>query len=329
MSKEIMKTIKIKFVDFWDSFKKEEFYIYKYLCQKFNVEISDNPDYIIFSTFGYDHLKYDCIRIFYTGENFRPNFNHCDYAIGFDYITFENRYFRFPFYLVFDEYLSNFKIAEKKHLDKNNLNIRKKFCNMVVSNGLNTDRLKFFKQLSLYKNVDSGGKVLNNVGGPVSSKLEFQKKYKFSLAFENSKSNGYTTEKIVDAFASGGIPIYWGDPLITNVFNPKAFINANEFETEEALIEFIKKVDTDNQLYLSYIKEPMLQDKEYLKKATKSFNKYLDFIFNQDLKVAKRRCNDNHFVIQEKKYYLLSDKIVKVIKPILKLKANIKNKLIK
>ena len=51
MSKEIMKTIKIKFVDFWDSFKKEEFYIYKYLCQKFNVEISDNPDYIIFSTF--------------------------------------------------------------------------------------------------------------------------------------------------------------------------------------------------------------------------------------------------------------------------------------
>ena len=200
---------------------------------------------------------------------------------------------------------------------------------MVVSNGLNADRLEFFKQLSLYKNVDSGGKVLNNVGGPVKSKLEFQKKYKFSLAFENSKSNGYTTEKIVDAFASGGIPIYWGDPLITNVFNPKAFINANEFETEEALIEFIKKIDTDNQLYLSYIKEPMLQDKEYLKKATKSFNKYLDFIFNQDLKVAKRRCSDNHFVIQEKKYYLLSDKIVKVIKPILKLKTNIKNKLIK
>ena len=151
------KTIKINFVDFWDSFKKEEFYIYQFLCKKYNVVIAEKPDYLIYSSFGYDHLKYDCIRIFYTGENIRPNFNHCDYAIGFDYIEFEDRYFRLPIYLAFDKYINIFKIAETKHKDKRNYKIRNKFCNMVVSNGLNSERIEFFKQLSTYKKIDSGG----------------------------------------------------------------------------------------------------------------------------------------------------------------------------
>jgi len=33
------------------------------------------------------------------------------------------------------------------------------------------------------------------------------------------------TEKIVEAFAANCIPIYWGDPSISKVFNSKAFIN--------------------------------------------------------------------------------------------------------
>ena len=323
------KSIKIKFVDFWDTFNYKSFYIYQYLMKEYNVEISDTPEYIIYSTHGYEHLKYNCIRIFFTIENFRPNFNHCDYAIGFDYITFEDRYIRCPIYLLFDNYLKIFKIAENKHLDKKNLKIKSKFCNMVVTNGLNIDRINFFHKLSEYKQVDSGGKLLNNVGGPVKSKLKFQKNYKFSLAFENSSSNGYTTEKIIDCFAAGGIPIYWGDPLVEEVFNKKAFINGNCFKNYDELIEFIKKVDNNDKLYLKYIEEPMLNNKKYLNEEHVKINKFISHIFDQDISIAKRRCDDNHFVIQEKKYYLLSDKIVKMIRPILKLKTIIKNKLIK
>lgn len=323
-----MKTIKIKFVDFWSSFQKENFYVYQYLAKKYNVVISDNPDYLFFSSFGYEHLNYDCVRIFYTGENVRPNFNQCDYAIGFDYIEFEDRYIRFPLYLAFDKYRDIFKLAEKKHLDKNNLKIRDKFCNMVCSNGLNSERIRFFKKLNTYKQVDSGGKLLNNVGGPVESKLEFQKNYKFSLAFENSKSNGYSTEKIVDAFASGGIPIYWGDPRITEIFNEKAFINGNQFNSDKELIAFIQKIEEDDHLYLSYIKEPMLLNANYLKETEKKLNEFLDNIFEQDINKAQRR-SECQYAIQEKKYFLLSDRIVKFISPFLKLKAKIKNKLVR
>lgn len=322
----LKKTIKIKFVDFYSNYKEN--YIYRLLNEKYNIEISDNPDYIICSQWGYDHLKYNCIRIFYTGENLRPNFNHFDYAIGFDNITFEDRYLRVPIYLMIDKYMTIYKSAEKKHLNNENYKIRDKFCNMVVTNGLNKERIDFFHNLSEYKKVDSGGKLLNNVGGPVDSKLEFQKQYKFSLAFENSISNGYTTEKIIDAFAAGGIPIYWGDPLIENIFNSKAFINANKFKTNKKLIDYIKKVDNDDYLYMNYIKEPMLINDNYLMEEQEKINKFIYNIFDQDIRMAKRR-SDGHFVLQEKKGLILVDKIINISRPILKFKSNIKNKLVK
>lgn len=322
----LKKTIKIKFVDFYSNYKDN--YIYKLLDKKYNIVISDNPDYIICSQWGYKHLKYDCIRIFYTGENLRPNFNHFDYGIGFDNISFEDRYLRVPIYLMLNQYMPIYNIAETKHLDKDNYKVRNKFCNMVVSNGLNNERITFFHDLSKYKQVDSGGRLLNNVGGPVDSKLEFQKQYKFSLAFENSVSNGYTTEKIIDAFASGGIPIYWGDPLVENIFNKKAFINANNFKTNKELIDYIKKVDNDDNLYMSYIKEPMLNNQDYLKDEQEKIKKFIYNIFDQDIEKARRR-SDGHFVLQEKKGLILVDKIINASRPILKIKSNIKNKLVK
>ena len=50
---------------------------------------------------------------------------------------------------------------------------------------------------------------MNNIGGAVSDKFAFQQKHKFSIAFENTSYCGYCTEKIVEAFVAGTIPIYW------------------------------------------------------------------------------------------------------------------------
>lgn len=38
---------------------------------------------------------------------------------------------------------------------------------------------------------------------------------------ENSGGDGYVTEKIVDSFLAGNIPIYYGDFLIDEYINPK------------------------------------------------------------------------------------------------------------
>ena len=98
------KTIKINFEDFWNFFNYESFKIYQILIKKYNVIIDKNPDYLFFSDHGYNHLKYtNCIKIYYTCENMIPNFNQCDYAIGMHYLSFEDRYIRFPIYSCLEE----------------------------------------------------------------------------------------------------------------------------------------------------------------------------------------------------------------------------------
>ena len=48
----------------------------------------------------------------YTGENQVPDFNICDYAIGFHYIDFQDRYIRFPLYHFYQQ---DYELAMKKH----------------------------------------------------------------------------------------------------------------------------------------------------------------------------------------------------------------------
>ncbi|WP_300449474.1 glycosyltransferase family 10 [uncultured Helicobacter sp.] len=161
--------------------------------------------------FGVEHIHYDCVRIFYTGENITPNFNICDYAIGFEHIQFLDRYIRYPLYLFYE---ADFEKALHKHenISSKTLQNKTRFCNFIVSNG-RADPLReaTFRALNAYKKVDSTGKYLNNIGGAIKDKFAFQQQCLFSLCFENSSTPGYLTEKLIQAAAAQTIPIYWGD----------------------------------------------------------------------------------------------------------------------
>ena len=94
-------SIKIKFCDFWVPFDPSNNYIYNLLNKHFDIELSDNPDFLIYSNYGEEFLKYDCFRIFYNGENQRTNWNACDFSFSFDYL--ENpRHYRFPNWIWYD-----------------------------------------------------------------------------------------------------------------------------------------------------------------------------------------------------------------------------------
>lgn len=58
------------------------------LCKHYEVEVCDDADYVFFSTMGDSHWSAsdDCIKIYQTGENIVPDFNGCDYAIGFKWV---------------------------------------------------------------------------------------------------------------------------------------------------------------------------------------------------------------------------------------------------
>ncbi len=309
-----MKKIKVKFVDFHPgqaTYAPETYrdiIFYDILSKFYEVEISEDPDYIIYgeynemifeNTFG-EHLKYkDCVKIFYTREDLEPDFNLCDYACALTPIKYGDRYFRLPSYYM-PQHREQLYLCEHKHENLQNiLQTKPEFCSFVVSNatsrgraGADSIREKAFYALSDYKRVNSGGRFLNNIGMPsgVPDKLEFQKKHKFALAFENESHPGYTTEKLMQAFAAQTVPIYWGDPEVTQVFNPKAFICASDFETLEDMVDYVRKVDEDDELYLEMLRQPAFrEDVPGPDEVLGEFESWVRHIFDQDKEKALRR----------------------------------------
>ncbi len=252
-------TVKVWFTDFWEGFRPEENFFKNILDLHFQVRLdSKNPDILFYSYRGRDFWRYRCPRIYYTGENIRPKFFECDFALSFDYSS-SPRNFRLPLYVIRPGVGS---LLDPRDPDRI---MREKtlFCSFIISNPYSPRRISFFKKLSKYKRVDSGGRYLNNVGGPVADKFDFMRRYKFNIAFENSSYPGYTTEKVVDPMTVGSIPVYWGNPLVDRDFNTRSFINWHDYGSDEAVIERIIRLDNDPDEYRKVLSEPWLSGNRY------------------------------------------------------------------
>jgi len=252
------KKIKIDFSDFWGGFDKTNNYFYNLLKEEFDVEITSRPDYLFFSIFGNSHQSYNCVKIFYTGENLSPPLEYCQWSFSFDYLD-DPRNYRLPHYLLYDGY---YELQREKKIDESFAN--RKFCNFVASNGNCQERNWFVQELSKYKKVDSGGRWMNNIGYAVQDKRKFQSEYKFSIAFENNAYRpqhiGYTTEKIMEPMTVNSIPLYWGNPRIDLEFNTKSFVNFYDFSNFKDMIEQIIVLDSDNDKYLEMLGNPWFSD---------------------------------------------------------------------
>ncbi len=87
---------------------------------------------------------------------------------------------------------------------------------------------------------------LPNYRGRCVSKITTLRRYRYALVFENQRQPGYVTEKLLDCFMAGTVPIYWGAPDVT------------ESVPEDALIV----MDDD----VSHIDKYMQDDTEYKKR---------------------------------------------------------------
>jgi hypothetical protein len=68
-------------------------------------------------------------------------------------------------------------------------------------------------------------------------KIESCKNFKYSIVVENCKEDCYFTEKIIDCFLTGVIPIYWGCPSIGKFFNKNGFFTFNALEEVRQIVE--------------------------------------------------------------------------------------------
>ncbi|WP_282134441.1 glycosyltransferase family 10 domain-containing protein [Seonamhaeicola maritimus] len=302
--------IKINFTDFWPDFDKTDNYFYNLLTQKYKVIIDEDPDLLFYSSFGKEYLKYKCKRIYFTGENFRPNFYLCDFAFSFDHNSQKN-HFRLPLYSLYIERnkeFQNFWFQKNEEKLRHTWAKKDKFCCMVVSNAKAQERIKFFKNLSKFRQVDSGGAVLNNVGGRVKNKLDFIENYKFVMAFENSSFAGYTTEKILEPIAKNCIPIYWGNERIDLDFNPKRFINVHDYKSEEDLYNKLVEIESNPNLALEILKEPIFSENRIDFETEKNLVlQNMIAVFNSDKKPIAKTIWPFIYSLRKKYYHPIRD----------------------
>lgn len=231
------------------------------ILKKYNKKyvITDQPDFLLHSCYGNRHHSFDnCVKIFWTVEPIAPDFNRCDYAVGFETMAYGDRYCKRPYWL-FEKHPNRSLIDDEFAVDR-------KFCNFVYSNDSRGEgtvlRKMFAKKLMEYKRVDCPGKVLNNMRDAISpregnwrvGKIAFIKDYKFTIAFENSAYHGYTTEKLMEPYEANSVPIYWGNPDVLKDFNEKSFIYCNGKNLDE-VVEQIKMLDQNDELYLKMLHE--------------------------------------------------------------------------
>lgn len=128
-------------------------------------------------------------------------------------------------------------------------------------------RFKYLKELMQCLPVDSYGLALQNKKLPEDkrreTKLETVAAYKFTLAFENSISHDYVTEKFFDPLIVGSVPVYLGAPNI-NEFAPgeHCYIDVTNFKGSRELAEYLIFA-ADNEFeydsYLAWKTKPLRQ----------------------------------------------------------------------
>lgn len=292
--------IKINYVGFWDTLDKQNNIFYNTLSKHFNVIISDNPDYLFVSCFGnyMDFFNYpNAIKIFYSGEDISPDFNFFDYCIGYNDFKCGDRYCQFPVYL-HHEKLDKFNLKKLSYAEaKNALKSKSIFCNFIYrEDRFDKKRSELFYKLNNYKRVESYGQFLNNQSEGkcvsyinIEEKFDVLKKSKFTIAVDSVDLDDFVTEKIHHAILCDTIPIYVGAKTVGKYFNKERFIDLNDFSSIDEMVEYVKKVDNDNDLFLKILTAEPLVNPNYIKERFEELENFLVNIVSQDLNKAIRR----------------------------------------
>jgi hypothetical protein len=85
-------------------------------------------------------------------------------------------------------------------------------------------------------------------------KIEVIARHKFTLAFENSISPDYVTEKFFDPLVAGSVPVYPGAPNVADFAPaPHSYIDTADFSGPDELAAYLNHLDQHDEEYESYL----------------------------------------------------------------------------
>lgn len=124
--------------------------------------------------------------------------------------------------------------------------------------------------------VHSAGRLNNNIADPVLKslmlataegrqsllqKMIFMSMYPFSFAMENTpKMRGYVTEKLIDSYVAGTIPLYSGTLVPSDGFNPLAFENVADYNFPQIFVDNVKHLANNPEKYEAVFKRPLFTE---------------------------------------------------------------------
>jgi len=212
----------------------------------------------------------NAFNIWSTFENRRPPLSDFDLTFSYDLDSYQSTNYYLPlFYL----YMNIGDLTKKtwKHqikpsdcLKKRNLPIdffEKKdgFVSSFINNPHPT-RLRAIAELSKIGKVDVYGR---SVGNYVEDKIGTAGKYWFNLCFENDLYPGWVTEKVLEAWLAGSVPLYWGLDS-AGLLNPKAIVNLQDYGSLEEFLAYVKELLANPEKMMEIINQPLtVKDFEY------------------------------------------------------------------
>lgn len=204
-------------------------------------------------------------RVWLTTENVRPPVQEdFDLILSFDQTSFGENHAYFPQWLMqiglfgpanlnhLGIEASTEDLSKPRKISRNQM--KKRFCCSIFANPHNV-RLHAIKVLDPV--IDVFGPYVSK---PVKSKFEIASKYKFMLCFENDLYPGYVTEKLIEAYLSETVPLYWGDLGNDDMINRASFVNLKDFSSMSEFIDYV--VTMDESTYKKIYEEPFLNSKE-------------------------------------------------------------------
>lgn len=208
-------------------------------------------------------LRAQSKNLWWTFENRRPPSGIFDGTISFDLDTYSDSNFYLPLvYQYLDisgkggRYVRHKKTVlqcmEHRQISIEQVEKRNGFVSVFMNNP-HPMRIRAIEKLSKIGDVAIFGRYN---GRYVQDKVGTANNFKFNLCFENDLYPGYVTEKVLEAWLSESIPLYWGDDA-GGVLNPDAVVNLRDFSSMETFLDYVETLHRSPEKMAKMIGQPL------------------------------------------------------------------------
>lgn len=272
--------LKISIINFWKDADNDMFFI-EFIRRNIDenikiVHYTEHPDILLSSVFGniYHISRIQArVKIMFLGENlsrgpyikWKKLLNQFDFVVGFHPTKLERKKIRFPLWLIYypfykwDDSNNILNFIEKEN--ETNRQYKKLFLSTCIARHDRGGQRSFICDIfekykpGQLKYPSSFRKNINSIQSGKKSKINFLKQCIFNVCPENSIGESYHTEKIIQAFEGGTIPVYWAvDKPEKELIHEHKYIFCHLNSTDD------KKIQYGIDCYRDFYKGPIFTE---------------------------------------------------------------------